>query len=343
MSSMSAIIAIASDKIISEMLNDDVSAYEAATLPSSSLDIAASDDQSNAEVETNDVQTAADFRPAMSIDYSNMPLKDRAFLDKMRVRILGRSGKYIVDVGNDLNAVKKTLLEYCSRGTLTIWLQTELDFSESTARNFMAAADWAAVSPTVTELTPRALYRGAFAPEPVKARIVDLIEAKKRITADDIAAMVREFKENGLIDSLAADRPIAVAKRVTGRLNDNTSSSPLFGPATPLGVDNLEDIDGTSSDVEGREVDVTSTSYTNEASGDDEPTSNQSDFSEVKFAPAHDGDAVSHHNADEKIAAGELLYWLRKEFSDDAITNLIMLWKHTSYEALIEALTASPT
>ena len=125
-------------------------------------------------------------------DYSVFEPADAGFL-QAKQQIIGRIGSQAaIAVGTELlDAKELIMLKY--RGTWTQWLRNACGFSESTARNCMAAAMWARKSPTVVHLSPGAIYVGARAPEEVQANIVSMINAGRPMTVAEISEMVKKF------------------------------------------------------------------------------------------------------------------------------------------------------
>lgn len=143
------------------------------------------------------LETAYAATPNDPFDYVPLCLSagEQLILQTCRNRIVAILSTAVIDAGRELLRAKASILSRCPRGTWSRWLKTSLCVSESTARNYMAAAEWSAKTPTVGEMPPGAIYRGAVAPPEVQADIVQKLTNGESVQADQIAQMIAAHRE----------------------------------------------------------------------------------------------------------------------------------------------------
>ena len=138
------------------------------------------------------LQQEAEASPDDPFDYDALTLSndERFVLKGCRQRIVATLGAAFISAGKELLDAKQLIQEKCPRGTWSKWLKGSLSVSESTARNWMDSASWAAECPTVGVMAPGALYLGAAAPTEVQAQIVKRLEGGEPVKAIDIKQMI---------------------------------------------------------------------------------------------------------------------------------------------------------
>lgn len=106
-------------------------------------------------------------------------------------RINASKKTHIIEVGLELTAIKAKL----AHGQFTEWIDRELNFSTTTARNYMRAAKEFADKPaTVAVLPPATLYRLANAAPDVRADVVARAEAGEYMDRDEVDEAIRKPK-----------------------------------------------------------------------------------------------------------------------------------------------------
>jgi hypothetical protein len=143
------------------------------------------------------LQPVGDLSPDDAFDYDALTLssEERSALKGFRQRIVAVLGAAVISAGQDLLEAKQLIKKNCTRGTWSTWLKRSLGVSESTARNYMAAAEWAVKTPTVVELAPAAMYLGAVAPAEVQAEIEKKLAEREPIQAADIKQMIAAYRQ----------------------------------------------------------------------------------------------------------------------------------------------------
>jgi len=259
--------------------------------------------------------------PPPPLDFGDMPLEGQTFVMAARSRIVRRLGQAAIETGQDLLRVKAEILKWCPRGTWTIWLRTAVEISESTARNCMAAAEWAAKSPTVGVLAPGALYRGAVAPPEVQEKIVALIGEHAYISADTIGEMIKNSKVVDISPSASPNQDVTKSAPDQAEQNElQASECTVTNEESELPSDEAtreDDIIETGEDESGLEIDQV------------EPQAE--DLQEDVTQP-------SPSLSPSLDAANQIVERLRASFDDAAIIQLVMLWNQTRSELIIEVL-----
>lgn len=157
-----------------------------------------------------------------TFDYgaTGLNAEDVSVIQAHRSRIVLSLTTAVIQAGQDLLTIKSIIEARCPRGTWTRWLRSALPVSESTARNYMAAAECARISPPVGELAPSALFKLAAAPERARARIVDRLNEGETITARDIEESVRIDRQ------LSQDRQIEMSPASEAHLTCRDEADP---------------------------------------------------------------------------------------------------------------------
>jgi len=132
----------------------------------------------------------------------------RTSADRIREKVK-KTLEDIIDVGNDLVAVKEAL----PHGQFGLWLRAEFGWTERTARNFMAVAEGFGKTETISDLTiqPTAAYLLAApsAPDEARETAIERAEAGEQITtavAKEILAETRKKKRPKQQKALSADK-----------------------------------------------------------------------------------------------------------------------------------------
>ena len=141
-----------------------------------------------------------------AFDYSALPKEVAG--EAQRVAIMVRSRhkeqiKAVVETGRDLATVKATI----GHGNFTPWLEAEFGWSERTAQNYMAAAAaFEGKTAIVADLPLTTVYSLAASstPEPVRAEIVQRIEAGERLGDGEIRGMISDAKRGAKAAQAAA-------------------------------------------------------------------------------------------------------------------------------------------
>ena len=141
-------------------------------------------------------------------------------------------------MGEKLVAIKKIIDEHCPRGTWTRYLKTGLRFSESSARNYIRAAEVAqSLSATVAEkLPPTALYSTRHAPDEVRQEIARRSDQGEAVSARDVERLVKAHTEAP---------PDAEAVQTLRDANADSAPKPSSEPQTPEDDPSIR-IDATS-------------------------------------------------------------------------------------------------
>ena len=106
-------------------------------------------------------------------------------------RINASKKSHIIEVGLELISMKAKLVH----GQFTEWIDRELNFSPTTARNYMRAAKEFADKPaTVAVLPPATLYRLATAAPEIRADIVARAEAGQYLDREEVDEAIRKPK-----------------------------------------------------------------------------------------------------------------------------------------------------
>jgi len=114
----------------------------------------------------------------------------KAVAERIRLR-LKKTAEDIIEIGKDLLMVKERL-EY---GQFTLWLRSEFDVTERSARNFMNAAKvFQDRTETVSVLSPKALYELASPStlETVRKEVLDRLDRGELIRAKEIQELKRQ-------------------------------------------------------------------------------------------------------------------------------------------------------
>ncbi len=114
----------------------------------------------------------------------------QAAATRIRARIV-RHTTDIIETGADLMAVKARL----KHGQFGEWLRVEFDMSETTARNYIRAAEaFYDVSATVAVLPPRAVYALASPSTPLefRAKVVERLEAGESVDSENLINQTKE-------------------------------------------------------------------------------------------------------------------------------------------------------
>ena len=129
-------------------------------------------------------------------DYDALDLQTRIVVQQRTAEIrehMRRTAQEVVEIGVLLSEVKERL----GHGHFTTWLQAEFDWSDRTARRFMAVAAQFKTD-TVSDLTiaPAALYLLAApsTPEPAREEALDRARAGEAITKTTAKAIVESHK-----------------------------------------------------------------------------------------------------------------------------------------------------
>ena len=135
----------------------------------------------------------------IDFDFSTMPEDVKAEIKSLQKVIVTKLTSVIVSVGEDLLRMKVLIEQHCERGTWSKFLAQGLLIKESSARNYMRAAEAKARftnSATVAEMiSPTALYRAHSAPEEVMREIEQRIEKGETVTGEDVDELVRAYAE----------------------------------------------------------------------------------------------------------------------------------------------------
>jgi hypothetical protein len=133
--------------------------------------------------------------------------KIRTAADRIRQRIK-KTVEDIIEVGNDLLAVKKTL----PHGQFLPWLKAEFGWSERSAQNFMSVAEqFKSAKIADLPIQPSAAYLLAAPsiPDEAREKAVEKAEAGEEITfaaAREIVAEIRKKKRPKRREPLPADK-----------------------------------------------------------------------------------------------------------------------------------------
>lgn len=139
-----------------------------------------------------------------SFEYTLLNEETKIIIEKRTLEIknlMRLTAENIIDIGQKLTEVKEQL----EHGTFQIWLRTEFEWSEQTARQFMQVYRW---SETIenknfvfSQLGTSALYLLAAPSTPPEARqeILNLVEIGEKITYTRAKVVVDRHKQTALV------------------------------------------------------------------------------------------------------------------------------------------------
>jgi flagellar biosynthesis GTPase FlhF len=154
-----------------------------------------------AEIEGDDllILTALGAQSSpVPFDYSPLPA-EHAKLASEAAAVIKTShkqiGGYIFAIGQKLTAVKEVM----DHGQFGTWLAAEFQWTDRTARNYMAVwATFGDKSETISDLPPATIYALAApsTPAAVRERVVERLEAGERIAPAAVNGMIREARSH---------------------------------------------------------------------------------------------------------------------------------------------------
>ena len=144
-----------------------------------------------------------------SFDYSTLDEESAAIAMEAEAAIKDCLGASCVAVGKMLSQAKIGM----RHGSFGPWLEAVFGWSDRTAQNYMAAAEWAeGNSEIVAHLPPTAIYSLAApsTPEPARIRVIEAIKSGEPITAKSVKSIVATAKGE---ERAAVERERARLKR----------------------------------------------------------------------------------------------------------------------------------
>ena len=133
----------------------------------------------------------------VDFDFGEMPATDQAKIRRLENDLDETLTTAIIRMGEKLLAIRKIIEKHCPRGTWSQYLKTGLRFSESSARNYIRAAETSeALSATVAEkLPPTALYSARHAPDDVRQEIARRSNEGEVVSARDVERLIKAHPE----------------------------------------------------------------------------------------------------------------------------------------------------
>lgn len=131
----------------------------------------------------------------VAFDYGGMSGEEARELREVAERVRARHRQQVagfIDTGRDLAAVKERL----GHGQFGAWCAAEFQWTDRTARNYLAAFEaFGSKTETVSDLPPTTVYKLATAPEPIREKVLKLREVEhlpadrvREVLADEIEA-----------------------------------------------------------------------------------------------------------------------------------------------------------
>lgn len=136
----------------------------------------------------------ADGHAAVPFDYAALDGETALVARDAAGRIKERMRTSIIDVGRDLQTVKGAM----PHGMFGSWLAAEFGWTDRTAQNYMAAAEWAdGKNEIISVLPPTAIYLLASpsTPEPARAEVIEQIRGGEAVTLRTVRDIVAQARE----------------------------------------------------------------------------------------------------------------------------------------------------
>src|SRR5579859_2649629 len=147
-----------------------------------------------------------------TFDYATVPsaVADDLHAVAARIQHLERSlTRNVIEIGNELLAVKVKLHDTFGHGTFGKWLSAEFRWSERTARNYMRVAEWAVgKTATVAELPPSVVYMLASPSTPPSActAVISSIDGGEKPTEKEIKDVISEARFRAKLEGYLKER-----------------------------------------------------------------------------------------------------------------------------------------
>ena len=134
-------------------------------------------------------------KPKVNFDFGKMPAKYQTKIRRLERDLDETLTTAIIHLGEKLLAIKEIIEKHSERGTWSRYLETGLPFSETSARNYIHAAEAVqSFSATVAEkLPPTVLYSARHAPDEVRQEITRRSSLGEVVTGGDVERMIEDY------------------------------------------------------------------------------------------------------------------------------------------------------